>query len=322
MLLDTDDRTATSIMPTPQSLRIGYVPEHFSTPLHFAKTYFALSSILVPFPSGTGHMVTALAADEIDIGIGLTEGWVAALGKAQAKHEASAPVEFSLIGTYVETPLCWAISTGNSREISNVADLQGKKVGVSRLGSGSHIMSFVLADQHGWLPSAETLPSEQERSETFDFIPLQNFANLRAGVNDGSVDFFMWEHFTSKRYYDNGSIKKIGEIYTPWPSWLIVARKHYLEDEDGKEAINDILNKLDQGIKYFNAHHEEAVVYVSSKLDYSKEDAKEWLSTVRFSDNVRGVSKEVVDHTVEILQKGGVLDGQIDTNSMIGMEKP
>ena len=308
-------------MPTPQSLRIGYVPEHFSAPLHFAKTYFSLTSILVPFPSGTGHMVAALAADEIDIGIGLTEGWIAALGKAQAELEAPASVDFRLIGTYVETPLCWAISTGNSREISNVADLQGRRVGVSRLGSGSHVMSFVLADQHGWLPSAEALPSERERSAPFDFIPLGNFANLRAGVNDGIVDFFMWEHFTSKRYYNNGSIKKIGEIYTPWPSWLIVAGKQHLEG-DGKEAVNDILHKLDQGIDYFNTHHEEAVVYISSELDYSKEDAKEWLSTVRFSNNVRGVSKEVVDHTVEILRKGGVLDGQIDTNAMIGIEKP
>ncbi|KAI4248319.1 MAG: hypothetical protein L6R42_009301, partial [Xanthoria sp. 1 TBL-2021] len=62
-------------------LRVGYVPEHFSTPLHFAQTYYSLSADLIPFPSGTGHMVTALRAGELDIAIGLTEGWIAAIAK-------------------------------------------------------------------------------------------------------------------------------------------------------------------------------------------------------------------------------------------------
>ena len=73
--------------------------------------------------------------------------------------------------------------------------------------SGSHVMGFVLADARSWLRTPGELP--------FEVIPLQTFANLRNAVNDGSADFFLWEHFTSKRYYDNGSIKRIGEIYTP-----------------------------------------------------------------------------------------------------------
>ena len=40
-----------------------------------------------------------------------------------------------MVGTYVETPLCWAISTGAGREdVSGVEDLKGKKIGVSRIG--------------------------------------------------------------------------------------------------------------------------------------------------------------------------------------------
>ena len=104
----------------------------------------------------------------------------------------------------------WAISTGSKREINSVADIENGKIGVSRIGSGSYVMGFVLADSQGWL-SSTTAP--------FENIPLQTFEKLRNGVNDSTVDFFMWEHFTSKRYYDNGEIKRIGEIYTPWPSW-------------------------------------------------------------------------------------------------------
>lgn len=85
-----------------EPLRIGYVPEHFSTPLHFALTHYGLDAKVIPFPSGTGHMVTALRAGEIDIGIGLTEGWIAGLGKEGIEGDGG----YRLVGTYVDTPLC------------------------------------------------------------------------------------------------------------------------------------------------------------------------------------------------------------------------
>ena len=87
-------------------LRVGYVPEHFSTPLYFAKKYFSLNAELTPFPSGTGHMITALRAGEIDVGIGLTEGWVAGLGKEDTEGDGG----YRLAGTFVETPLCERIT--------------------------------------------------------------------------------------------------------------------------------------------------------------------------------------------------------------------
>jgi hypothetical protein len=89
---------------TKTPLRIGFVPEHFSTPLYFAQKYFGLSAELIPFPSGTGHMIIALRSGEIDVGIGLTEGWVAGLGKAETEGDGG----YKIVGTYVETPLCTA----------------------------------------------------------------------------------------------------------------------------------------------------------------------------------------------------------------------
>lgn len=77
-------------------------------------------------------MITSLQSNEIDIGIGLTEGWIAGLGKA---HAESRDAGYRLVGTYVETPLCWAISTGaNSEDVNGVDELKGAKMGVSRIG--------------------------------------------------------------------------------------------------------------------------------------------------------------------------------------------
>ncbi|KAK3377429.1 hypothetical protein B0H63DRAFT_495431 [Podospora didyma] len=284
-------------------LRVGYVPEHFSTPIFFAKKHYGLDAKLIPFPSGTGHMITALRAGEIDIGIGLTEGWIAGLGKDTADIGDGG---YKIVGTYVETPLCWAISTGAKRpEITSVDSLKGGKIGVSRIGSGSYVMGYVLADQRGWLvPTTEVGTASESASPFSEFVVLNTFENLRKAVNAGDADFFMWEHFTSKRYYDSGEIRRVGEIYTPWSSWKIVASTK-LDSQDAR--VEDLLEKLNLGIKHFNENKEEAIKYISTELDYSEEDAREWLKTVRFPELTQGVDPKVVKDTVEILCKAGVL---------------
>ncbi|KAK6858516.1 hypothetical protein PG995_006215 [Apiospora arundinis] len=287
-------------MADAQPLRIGYVPEHFSTPLYFAQKHFGLQATLTAFPSGTGHMITALREKEIDVAIGLTEGFVAGLGKEDTPGDGG----YRIVGTYVETPLCWAISTGAKRpEITDVSNLKNSKVGVSRIGSGSYVMSYVLADQQGWLAST----SSSDVGPFKDFVVLQTFDKLRAAVNDGTADFFMWEHFTSKKYYDSGEIRRVGEIYTPWPSWKITASTATVPDPAKDRRLRDLFTKLDQGVKYFGEHQDEAVQYISTALDYSKEDATEWLKTVRFCTETAGVNVKVIDNCIAILRKAGVL---------------
>lgn len=164
-------------------------------------------------------------------------------------------------------------------------------------------MGFVLADSFGGIKSPGQPP--------FTVVPLHTFQKLREAVNDGTADFFMWEHFTSKRYFDSGEIVRIGEIYTPWSSWKIAA----VDAED--DRLRDLFEKLNQGVEYFLSHPEEAVGYISTELDYSEEDARDWLKTVRFSQNVRGVRRDVVTKTIEILEKAGVVEKEKDA----GVEK-
>lgn len=175
-------------------------------------------------------------------------------------------------------------------------------------------MGFVLADTNGWL---NTSSSSSSTSPPFTILPLQTFSALRAAVNDRSADFFMWEHFTSKRYYSNGEIKRIGEIYTPWPSWHIVAKPELV----GDERLEEMMQKLNKGVRYFEKNQEEAVRYISSELDYEEADAREWLKTVRFVGDVRGVRAEVVERTVEVLRKAGVVVGEVDVDGMVGIRR-
>ena len=165
-------------------------------------------------------------------------------------------------------------------------------------------MSFVLADQQGWLAS-DTGKGEDAKKEPFEaMIPIGDFAALRKSVTDKSTDFFMWEHFTTKAYWDNGELKRIGEIYTPWPSWMIAAR------DPSDSAVRALLEKLNEGVKYYLEKEDEAVSHITSTMEYSREDAKEWMGTVKFAPDVKGVKTGVVDDVVKILRKAGVLDEQ------------
>lgn len=84
-------------------LKVGYVPEHFSTPLFFAKDqgYYKAHGVeveFIPYPSGTGHMIQSLQDQSINVAIGLTEAFVAGIGKGSDWY--------NIVGNYVESPLC------------------------------------------------------------------------------------------------------------------------------------------------------------------------------------------------------------------------
>lgn len=294
------------------TIRVAYIPEHFSTPLFFAQQqgYYEAAGIkiqFIPVIEGSGRLIKLLNDNEIDIAIGLTEAFVADISKGNDSY--------NLVGTYVESPLCWAISTGVDRkDITKPDDLQGRKIGVSRIGSGSYVMSFVLGLQNKF------------STPFFKGYPiLSNFKNLRDSVNlkneDSSLnsDAFMWEYFTSKKYYDNNEIKKIGEIYTPWPSWVITVRRDFIDKN--KEVVKNFMASVNKGVEYFQKNQAEAANYIATNLDYSHEDASEWLKTVKFNQQI-GVApidwERVVGNTASVLTTAGVLtDDQVTINKRL-----
>ena len=170
-------------------------------------------------------------------------------------------------------------------------------------------MSFVLADQRGWLgPSSSNDP--------FEVVPIGDFAALRKAVNEGKADFFMWEHFTTRNFWENGEVKYVGDIETPWPSWVIAARN------TATSSMPEVMEKINKGIEHFKQHPEEAIEYITSTMHYSKADAEEWMKTVRFPDDVQGVPHSMVRNTIDILQKAGVLkDKSVGPESMISIEQ-
>ena len=83
-----------------RSVRVLFAGESWMTHSIHVEGFdsFEMSS----YHDGGAEMIAALRAGEIDVGIGLTEGWIAGLGKEDIEGDGG----YRLVGTYVETPLC------------------------------------------------------------------------------------------------------------------------------------------------------------------------------------------------------------------------
>lgn len=186
-------------------------------------------------------------------------------------------------------------------------------------------MSFVLAQQQEW------------KSDSLTTVPLGPFGPLRAGVtgmseaNAGqapnpSAEFFMWEHFTTKPYFHptietpNPPLKNIGEIFTPWPSWMIVASTALFPKPEQDGRLEALFQALDQGIKDFEADTSKVVRLLGTGelgCNYIEEDATEWLKDVKFTDATRGVDRKVIENVVDILKVAGVIDTAMGNDEAI-----
>lgn len=191
--------------------------------------------------------------------------------------------------------------------------------------SGSHIMSFVLSQQQGW------------KADSLTPVPLGPFQELRNGVTGSghsqsdqlskpSAEFFMWEHFTTKPFFHSTAqnpqppLKRFGEIFTPWPSWLIVASTSTFPSPADDDNLQKLFQLLDQGIKDFEADPAHAVKLLGTGelgCTYGEEDAVEWLKDVKFTKGTRGIDAEVIENVVNLLKVAGVIDSSMANDSAI-----
>ncbi|MGD8340718.1 MAG: ABC transporter substrate-binding protein [Gammaproteobacteria bacterium] len=188
-------------------LRVGGVPEHFNLPWHLAidaggdrESGFDLE--WTDYTTGTGAMLADLAEDRLDLAILLTEG--AALGLAR-----KLPIEaFSL---YTTSPLIWGVHVAPASDLRSLDDLGGARFGISRYGSGSHLMSLALAIERSW-PLAG-----------LQFEIVDNLPGAIVALAERRADVFLWEHFTTEPAVEAGHFRRIDDFVAPWPAWVICA---------------------------------------------------------------------------------------------------
>ncbi len=245
------------------NLTLAGVPEHFNFPLKKAISQFQ-NARWVDVPGGTGAMRDMLQNQECDVAIMLTEGALVAI------HNG---LPASVDSIYVDSPLIWGVHVTAQSSWENVKEANHNFL-VSRMGSGSHLMANVLADDLQWDHSS------------LNFEVIQNLAGARDAMNQGNEGLFLWEKFTTMPYVENGEMKRIGEVPTPWPCFVVVKHNSLSEEQESLlqnilQKANDLLAKLTspQGQEEFAVEYNLPLTRIQEWMKQTSWFGKPWNKT-------------------------------------------
>jgi len=265
-----------------KTVKIIGVPEHFNLPWHLAIEEGAFEERGIDLqwtdiPEGTGRMCQMLQDNETDLAIILTEGIVKSISEGNPTK---------IVQEYIATPLQWGIHVAAASTYKTVSDLENAKAAISRYGSGSHLMAYVNAQNNNW------------NTESLKFEIVNNLDGAVENLTNGSANYFMWEHFTTKPLVDNGTFKRLDDCPTPWPCFVIAATNSFVKEHKSTlEHILEIINLYTKEFKTIPSIDRT----LANKYELKLEDIKEWLAITRWSQSqinettLKKVQKQLLD---------------------------
>ncbi len=242
-----------------EGFKIGGVPEHFNLPwrMGIEEGRFRKEGIQLHWSDmggGTGQMIRGLETGSIDIAVLLTEGVTKAILQG---------LDAKILGFYVTTPLHWGVHVPYHGDIQSIDQLENKTFAISREGSGSHLMAYVMAKQEGWDPAK------------LDFNIIGDvYGGLWALEND-EAQAFLWEKYTTYPYTEQKKCRYIDEIVTPWPCFVIAVRTEVYNEH--KDLLDKMCNIVGQKAKELKAN-EDVVDLISWRYNLRRRHVENWLN--------------------------------------------
>ena len=279
------------------TINIAGVPEHFNLPWHLCieNNEFKNAGVDLKWtdvPEGTGRLCQMLRNGASDMAIILTEGVI---------KDITAGNNSKILQEYIASPLIWGIHVAVNSPFKTIEDLEGKKAAISRLGSGSHLMAYVNAENQGW------------NTQNIDFEIVNTLDGAIEALNKEEADYFMWERFTTKPIVDKGIFRRIADCPTPWPCFVIAVNNDFLQNN--KAAIGTVLDIINNKTRDFKSIPEIDDL-LAKRYDQKKEDIKEWLKLTEWSQSK--LSRETFDAVQEHLLRLNIIDTKSDFESVTG----
>lgn len=271
-----------------KKVRIIGVPEHFNLPWHMAIEECAFEDRGIDLqwtniPEGTGRMCQMLKEGATDLAIILTEGLVKSISEGNPSK---------IVQEFVASPLLWGIHVGSESKFKAISELKTAKAAISRLGSGSHLMAYVNARNEGW------------NTEELQFEIINNLHGAVEALTNGTADYFMWEHFTTKPLVDNGTFRRLGDCPTPWPCFMIAATDKFLANNKGTlRHILEVINGYTSEFKQIPSIDRTLANRYGQQLD----DIREWLSITKWSQ--QQLDLEVLEKVAKTLNELRLING-------------
>lgn len=274
-----------------KTLRIIGVPEHFNFPFRILEKDQPLleKGIKIQWTDesrGSGQMNLALRNDETDLAILLTESFL-------KDFEAGNPAK--MIGYHVDSPLTWGIHIRANSQVADLSEVSKKHFLVSRMGSGSHLMALVLAKREGW----------NLKELTFELVG--NMDGAKGAMDNGNEGLFLWEKYTTAQMVKNGSMKRIGEVASPWPCFVMVASDKAIA-EFGSALIE--LRDLIYGISTTLSKNENLTEILADFYQLDPLDVAKWLQQTRWSTESK-ISRNDLIQAMKTMKNLGIIKEEL-----------
>lgn len=276
-------------MTTQAPLRLGGVPEHLNTPWYLARERNLAQDgpgwTWTDCPGGTGEMCRMLDSGALDAAVLLTEGAAAYIAQG---------ADARIVHTWTRSPLTWGIHVRSDADLHSAQDLRGRRYGYSRLGSGSHLMALVDAEQRGW-------PDEDDPV----LVEVGNFEGAKQAFARGEIDAFLWEQFMTRPMVHAGLWRCVDICRAPWPAFVVCARQDTLAQRG--EQLHQLLRQVNTICLELHAHPEDTIAQVTRRFSLREEDARQWLAQMQW-DCSPGIDHDALQTALRFLVQVGSLD--------------
>jgi len=280
-----------------QVMRVGGVKEPFNLP--WIKAFEAdafrhldLEVSFTYFDGGTGELIGALEDKTIDLATVLTEGAVTAIANGSACRLHSA---------FTTTPLRWGVHVKAGAKQDKVSELKGKKFAISRFGSGSELMAYVLADEQGW-----NLKDNQ-------FVVVGGVDGAVEALPKGKAHIFLWERFVTAPLVKKGIFKRVGELPTPWPAFYTAGGPGMVEHN--REFIDEVVDIVLGFAAQLKADTDGTITEIVDRYGMGRRDARTWLKGVEWPDTVM-VDDDVLFTTMQKMVDLGRIETRVPVSSL------
>ena len=281
-----------------KTIRVAGVPEHFNLPWQNAIQAGAFEAVGIDLqwtmvPEGTGRLCQLLQDNEIDLAVILTEGLIKSIHQGNPAR---------IVQKYVQSPLLWGVHVSATSSYQTEEELRGKKVAISRYGSGSELMAYVHADQFNWPKSS------------LQFEVVNTLDGAIEALTDQKADYFLWEQFMTQPVVDRGIFRRLGVCPTPWPSFVLAATEYCLNTQAAEiELIRDTINAF---TKTFKTNQEETILQIVDTYGQLPKNIENWLALTEWA--TEPFTEAEIDHVQDQMMHYSLVDTKLEAKQILG----
>ena len=247
----------------------------------------------IDFPGGTGAIMAALESGTIDVATPLTEGAVTAIVNGNPSR---------LARIFVESPLLWGVHVAADFPAESLEDLEGNRFAISRFGSGSELMSRVLAEDRGWL------------LDDASWVEVGDVDGALEALSGGDAEIFLWNKSMTQPHVDRGVLRRVDVVPTPWPSFTVAVSEPTRRFTPGlAEAIADVAAARAAGVVFDPG----SPALIAERFGLNADDAVAFLDQIEWAEAGQPIDTTMIESVMTRMHALGRIDTLVDPRSLL-----